>query len=268
MLKRMGSVPGESRTDSCVRQPWRRVGILALVGFLLIVGGCSKSSSPTSPAVPSVKQLKIVVTASADTLLIGTIETFRATATAPDGTTTSVTDGVWVSEDSSIATVEASTGRVTIVGNGYVVISVQSQGNSGGIMIRGVPDYQGSWSGSYSFKTCDSSGDFSATNWCNNFPANEVFPANLNLAQNLDAVTGFSRFGRFSANVSGTIRGEGAVTLLGTMTYELNTIDVYCTLQLATPGKITGIMTWNCRSAKMTGESHILAEIRDMNRAQ
>jgi hypothetical protein len=62
-------------------------GVLAVMGILLLVGACSKSSSPTSPSVPEAKPLTIVVTT----------ETFKATATAPYDTVTSVTGGKWSS---------------------------------------------------------------------------------------------------------------------------------------------------------------------------
>jgi hypothetical protein len=246
-------------------------GILASIGFLLMVGACSKSSAPTSPTIPALKPLKIVVSASSEIFTVGTTEVFKAVVLAEDGTTTPVTGGTWSSDEPGVATVEASTGRVTIVGHGYVIIRIEYKGNSGGLWIRGVTNYQGSWSGSYSVLHCNSSGDFSAANWCSNFPANEVFPANLNLTQNGDAVSGHCTFGPFICDVSGTVFAdypEDSLAIMGTVSYGLSPINVYWAFKSAAPGKITGIMTWYWRSPEMSGESRVSAEIRDLNRAQ
>jgi hypothetical protein len=243
-------------------------GILASIGFLLMVGACSKSSAPTSPTAPSLKPLKIVVTASSEILTVGSTEVFKAVVIAEDGTTTPVTGGTWRSDEPAIAAVEASTGRVTIVGNGYVWISVYYQGSSGCLGIQGVTDYQGSWSGSYSILSCNSSGDFSTANWCKKFPANEVFPADLNLTQNGGTVSGYARFGTFSADVSGMVGAGGLLAITGTVSYGLSPINFYWTMKSATPGKITGIINWYWRSREMSGESRVSAESHDLIRAQ
>jgi hypothetical protein len=115
------------------------LGILGVFGLLLMAGACGNSSVPTSPiGPPGAVALQIIVTASSDTLLVGTTEIFKATAKASDGTVSQITSGTWHSTEPDVATVEASTGRVTIVGTGYACIGVEYLGNRGDLWIRGV----------------------------------------------------------------------------------------------------------------------------------
>jgi hypothetical protein len=232
--------------------------VLVLTGFLLLVGGCSKSSSPTSPSVP----LTIVVTASSDTLLVGTKETFKATATAPDDIVTEVTGGKWSSSDPSIATVEPTTGQVTVVWGGWAIINVNYQGFSGSLKIHCLLNVQGEWDGSYSFETCNSSGDFSATNWCDNFPLGKAFPIHLDLTQDLETVTGRASFGFFTADVRGVVY-ENSMRLNCEASYESSTIEISLTYE-EIPFWMIGAMLWTCRSPKMSGECKITATLLDV----
>lgn len=65
-----------------------------------------------------------------------------------DGTTQAVTTGAWGSEQTTIATVDGSTGRVTVVSSGDATIFVNFEGVRGTKLIAVRPNYQGNWLGS------------------------------------------------------------------------------------------------------------------------
>jgi len=77
-----------------------------------------------------------------------------------DGSTKAVIGGVWGVDDPRVATVETTTGEVTIVGSGMVNVFVDYEGKQGSKAIRGLPNYQGTWTGSYRISSCSSTGDF------------------------------------------------------------------------------------------------------------
>jgi hypothetical protein len=119
-----------------------------------------------------------------------------------DGTTRTVS-GTWGTDAPTVATAEATTGRVTAVGSGSVTVFVDYQGHRGTRLIRGLPNFQGAWSGSYAVRSCTQSGQIAAAKLCDAFQPNRVFPTNLSLTQDADRVQG-----RFFL---GTLGGEGSV---------------------------------------------------------
>jgi hypothetical protein len=85
----------------------------------------------------------------------------------------------WSSDSNAVATVEASTGRVTGVANGGVLISVDSGGRRGTKQIRVLPNFQGTWSGSYVVSSCSATGQIAGGEPCSTFSPNAVLPMNM-----------------------------------------------------------------------------------------
>jgi len=237
--------------------------IFLLSGLLVLFYLMPSCKSPTSPTPPATVQ-SITVTSNSDLLYIGISETFTATMTMSDGTSKPVTAGVWGGDTPSVATVEAATGRVTIVGSGMVTIFVDYQGRRGTKVIRGLPNYQGTWSGSYYIVSCSASGNLSGS--CTSFPVNQVFPTNLNLIQDRDRVTGKFYLGTLSADATGPIQTDGQLLLVGKIVYDIWSIDVSWRMMSATPGKITGSLSEIFLAAGYSGDIRISANIRDLNR--
>jgi len=234
------------------------------LSLFLSIPFCKKS--PTTPDVPVPTTQSITVTSSSDLLHIGTSEVFTATATMSDGSSKAVTGGVWGGDNTNVATVEASTGKVTIVGSGMVSIFVDYQGKRGSIVIRGLPNYQGTWTGSYRITSCTCTGDFRAVNFCNNFPVNKVFPTDLNLTQDDDSVQGNFHLGTLVANTNGPIQTDGQLLLSGYIHEAPVTIDVSWRMQSKNPGQITGSLTQLWRMTGYSGDARIKANIRNLNR--
>lgn len=240
-------------------------GLLVLFCLML---SCGKESptTPTPPPPPSPTVHSITVSSSSDLLYIGISETFTATATMSDGSSKAVIGGVWGGDNPSVATVEAATGRVTIVGSGMVTVFVDYQGRRGTKLIRGLPNYQGVWSGSYYIVSCSSSGDLAAINFCGYFPVNQVFPTDLNLIQDRDRVQGRFYLGTLGADTSGPVQGDGQLLLTGAVKEGIFTIDVSWGLRSTTPGRITGTLYQLWRATGYSGDGRLSCNIRDLNR--
>ena len=207
----------------------------------------------------------IAVTSSSAMLYIGVTETFTATATMSDGTSKAITSGVWSTDQANIATVN-STGLVTIGGSGTVNIVMTYEGKQGSKAIRGLPNYQGSWSGSYTIASCSATGDFLAAEFCNTFTVGMVLPVNLVLTQDQDRVTGRFYMGQLSADATGPVATDGQLLLTGKITSDPFTIDVAWQLQSTTPGQITGTMGELFLATGFSGSGQLWCNIRDLNR--
>ena len=232
-----------------------------LVLFCLMFSCKSNSTTPT-PKTPTTTA--ITVNSSSDLIYIGVSEAFTATMIMSDGTTKVVTAGVWSTDANNVATVNSSTGNVTCVGSGNVDIIVNYQGVQGVKRIRGLPNYQGTWSGSYYIVSCSDSGRVSGS--CSSFPINNVFPCDLNLVQTHDAVTGSFYLGTLSASASGPVSTDGTLLLTGTISSAPWTVDVSWTMASKTAGNITGSLSEIWMAAGYSGDVRISATIRDLNR--
>jgi len=237
------------------------LGLVCL--FLFSFPNCKKEA-PTTPPLPTVQSITVI--SSSDLLYIGTSETFTATVKMSDGSTQAITEGIWGTSNETIATVGSSTGLVTIVGSGNVNIFVDYKGKRGKKRIRGLPNYQGVWSGSYYITSCSCTGDFAGANFCNNFNINQVLPTDLNLIQEDDRVEGQFFLGTLSADTSGSVQNSGKLILTGTIREDIFTIDVSWQLQSTTPGEIFGDLNQLWRASGFSGDGRIKANIRNLDR--
>ena len=147
-----------------------------------------------------------------------------------------------------------------------VSIFVDYGGKRGGIVIRGLPNYQGTWTGSYAIKSCTCTGDFLTMDACSLFPINSVGPTDFNLTQNDDAVQGSFHLGTLMAATNGPIQNNGQLLLSGKIYEAPITIDVSWRLQSKDPGKITGTFNQIWRMTGYSGDVRIHSKIRNLNR--
>ena len=208
----------------------------------------------------------IAVISSSDLLYIGVSETFTAVATMSDGSTEAVIGGVWGGDNPSVAMVEVTTGQVTIVGSGMVNIFVDYQGQRGTKTIRGLPNYQGTWSGSYIIASCNATGDFLLSGFCDIFAVGTVLPINLVLTQDQDRVTGRFYLGDLSSDTTGPVATNGQLLLTGLVPSDPFTVDVVLQLQSTTPGQISGTLDWLFLAAGFTGSGQLSCNILDLSR--
>lgn len=218
---------------------WKVTAGCITVGVLQL--GCGKS--PTRPSSPSGGGT-ITVKSSSDLLHLGASETFTAMLTTASGTTQTVSVGTWGSDAPTVAQVDGS-GQVTGIASGEATIFVDAQGVRGTKRIRILPNYQGSWIGSYVIESCSSTGQFFRYACSNGdgFAINSVFPMALQLTQAGDVVTGNTALGsvisgQFSVAVSPI--GDVQITTFGTSSG--SQYSQGWSLQSTVAGRITGVL--------------------------
>lgn len=223
-----------------------------------------KTQACTIEVIVTVQSIAVI--SSSDLLYIGISETFTAMATMSDGSTKAVIGGVWGGDNPSVATVEATTGQVTIVGSGMVNVFVDYQEQRGSKAIRGLPNYQGTWSGSYIIASCNATGGFLLAGFCDIFAVGTVAPIDLVLTQYQDQVTGRFYLGDLSTDTLGPVATNGQLVLTGLVTSDPFTIDVVCQLQSTIPDQITGIVGMLFLASGYSGNGQLLCDILDLNR--
>ena len=208
----------------------------------------------------------IAVTSTTAILYIGASETFTATATMSDGSSRAITSGVWSTDNPVVASVN-SAGLVTIVGSGTVNVSVTFGGKTGSKSIRGLPNYQGTWTGTYRIDSCSATGDFYLADFCSYLPTGTVLNTDLVLTQNQDQVTGRFYLGTLSADGIGPVAMNGQLTLTGKVYGDI-TIDAFYLLQSTTPGQITGGLNqlWQGIGAGLSGDVRLTCTIVSLSR--
>jgi hypothetical protein len=238
----------------------RRVAIGCALA--IAAGACNKSKTAPSPTVTS-----IAVTSASDLLFIGASETFTATATLSDGSTQNISTAAWGTNEQHVVSVESSSGRVTGVGSGQATVFVDYQGQRGTRSIRGLPNYQGSWSGSYAIRSCQESGTIALAEICRDtFAVNRVLPLDIIATQTRDAATAQLFLGSVAGSGTGPIQLDGRWLLAATARSGELSIDTVWTLHSATSGRSTGAASFIVRFAGLSGDVRADVEIRDLNR--
>jgi hypothetical protein len=236
----------------------------SLVSLSLLVSACGKGGgTPTAPAATT----QTINVTGPDRVFIGGTETFTATAVMSDGTTRVVTTG-WASDAPGVATVEATSGRVTGAGSGMATIFIVHEGRQGQKVVRSLPNFQGTWSGSYVVRGCTQSGQVAAANLCGDvFTVNRVLPTNLNVTQDGDRVQGRFFLGTLGGDASGPVQTDGRLQLTGAIHDGGTTIETVWALESQTPGRITGGFTMQWRLSGFSGDVRVNVDIRDLNRS-
>lgn len=238
----------------------RRESALVL---LLLTAACGGDSATGPSGTPS----SITVNSTSDQLHIGATETFSASAVSSGGATQAVTGGVWAGDAPNVASVESNTGRVTGIGSGMVTIFVDYQGARGTKLIRVLPNFQGTWSGSYIVDGCSQSGAFALADICGDtFSANRVLPMSMTNTQSRDAVNGQFALGTIAGSGTGPIQTHGELNFTGTARSGDLSADTTWSMHSAQPGRISGAASFIMRFAGLSGEARVSVTIRDLNR--
>jgi hypothetical protein len=235
-----------------------------IVVFSVVAAGCNGGGgTPTAPAPPALTTQSITVSGP-DRVFIGGTETFTATAVMSDGSSRAVTTG-WASDTPGVATVEPTTGRVTGAGSGLATIYIVHDGRQGQKVVRGLPNFQGAWSGTYVVRGCTQSGQMALINACGDTLAvNRVLPTNLNLTQDADRVQGRFFLGTLGGDTSGPIQTDGRLQLTGAVQGELS-METTWVIESRSPGRITGGLSLLIRGSGLSGDVRVSADIRDLN---
>jgi Bacterial Ig-like domain (group 2) len=235
------------------------VVLLSVCGLSAI--SCGSSGGGTTSPTPTLTS--ITVNSVGAQVLLGSPETFTATANFSNGTNQPVTGGVWGSEQPSVASVDSATGRVTGVIAGQATIFVTSQGVRGTKPINIRPNYAGTWVGNYGVTNCTQSGAVATLDFCTtNFTIGRELPYAMLLTQLNASVNGQTALGQLiSTPFSATMATDGSVTINTTVLAGTLTIAQVWNLNITQVGKITGNLTQTWTDPALTGQLVVTANV-------
>ena len=194
----------------------RRDVLTLCVAFLIVTTcACHGGSTPAAPTgtAPPPTVDALAITSGVSTLRSGFFADFTLTATLSDRTT-QIVRGEWRTSDSSVATVDAN-GRLTAVTHGSVALTAAYQGRTANRNVRIIYDYGGHWDGTFVARTCDQTGIFLASHYCQNLGADTPRFA-LELTQtgeNLDEIGGMMSLRGLIGAVSGSVTSDDRLIL-------------------------------------------------------
>ena len=223
--------------------------MIGVVGIATIAcGGNSDPAGPTAPGTSPVTATGLTVTSGTDLLLVGASDTYTATATFSDGASRSVTT-TWSSDNESVVSVENS-GRATARGPGMATLTARAEGRTASRIVRGLPDFAGSWRIQARETSCDVPGRWGA-GFCN-VSGLYTMTLQLNRAEG-DRVTGTINNGiGWMGPVAAQVSIDGALTVTGRLTSTRPTVTFHSDLtqwqtrlsSVGMTGSFREILTW------------------------
>ncbi|HUL74583.1 MAG TPA: hypothetical protein VLT86_15850 [Vicinamibacterales bacterium] len=238
---------------------WGRM--MSVAGALTLAIACGSSGGTGAtvlPAVPSGTVVSIQVNSQGPTVFLGAAETFTAIATYSSGGTQTITNGTWSTDMLTVAVAEASTGKVTGVGNGDVTVSVDFQGVRGSKTIRVLPNYTGTWLGSYTVASCTPTDGFADQTFCAQLTSAQPGPGFFfQFAQTADTLTGYTGLGQVpigSTPFTSSIAADGSVSFTTQLFVATLEIDMTWSLTSVVPGIINGHVTETWQDSTITGQ--------------
>ena len=229
---------------------------------LVACGGGSGGSTGPSGGPPQVTETAPTISTPNTHIYMGQSVTFAATGT----------NVRWGGDAPSVATVDATTGRVSGVGNGRVTIWAENGGGRTTRLLRGLPSFAGMWRGTYAVTRCQSSGQWrSVIEFCDEFRVGEILTVALAMTQTDDRVTegtfnlGDLPDGSLTPSVvseAGMLAITGRATPDPSVTIALENVR----LESAAAGAMTGLFEQVWASPGLTGTGRLDCELRGMTR--
>jgi len=235
--------------------------VMPVLLLATLLSGCGGEDGG-NPARPTSNVSSIAITLS-PALKMGQTEQATATATLTSGGTQPISAGF--RSDTPAATV-TDAGLVTAAATGLANIFVVSGGQQGTKSLKIVPDYDGSWFGTYVVSSCTDSGDFrDSIKFCaDGFPPGSQLPLTASFSQAMDALTANIMLGAVATNpVTSTIGSDGSVSLATAAIVADNPLRVDVTLRLSSPaaGSIVGTLSQTWTYPGVTGSAQFQANI-------
>lgn len=240
-----------------------RGAVVPALAAAALLSACNKSSSPSGPSA-SLQSVSVAVTN--DIVFIGSTEQATATGTRSDGTTVQPA-GTWSSDNQAVAAVNGA-GVITGVASGTATIIFTSQGANGTKLVRVLPRFQGTWSGSYQVTSCGPSGVFVDLDTCDEFAVGSVWPTSLTLTQGArDVVSGRIFLGSLQTDsFTAGIEADGSVVMIAAIHSGDFTIDVGVDASSAQPGQMLGRIAHVWRVSGFAGTMQVGADLRNVSR--
>jgi hypothetical protein len=237
------------------------IALSALAALIALLPACKGSTTPLTVE-------SIIMNSARSWVYIGETEIIHASARMSDHTNEAIANGTWTSDNPAVATVD-NQGIVTALSSGMVNISVAFGGKTGTRAMRCLPNYGGTWTGTYTVTACAATGDFDLYGFCGVLPSGTVLNTDLVLTQAGDQVTGQFFLGTLMASATGPVAMDGQLALTGRVVEGDFTIDTAYTLQSTVPGEITGDMTqlWLALAATWMGQGQLTCTMNTFTRS-
>lgn len=242
---------------------------------LAVLCGCGGSGGGNNTGIgPTPTPVSLTITPAATTLLkIGDDQVYTATVRWSDGHNSTET-ATWTSDNASVATIDG-TGKAHAVGSGEVTLVAHAQNLQSNLKIRVVPNYQGTWNGDYTVRSCTATGAFTPSDWCGSdgFTIGEINPITIAITQSGDALSGTISLGAITTTLdaSSSIRVDGFTTITAQGTYPTSGVTVIVTLNpvnLRADGpNIIGSFTVAFTVAGVPGSASFTADLNTMTRS-
>src|ERR1051326_4783430 len=223
----------------CYRGAFHRTGGVMRIAAVLCLGvlasACGSNSQAPTPTVSTV-----TISSANSNVFIGATEQMTASA-ALSNATTQVPNCVGGGDAPAVASINASSGLVAGLSSGMETVWCDSSGRRGTKLLRVLPNYAGTWSGSYFITGCSQSDAYAPANFCGNFTTNQVLPYNFVMTQSPDSVAGRFFLGTIQFDqTTGPVATDGSLVFASRNVSGSNSIDVVWTLNSAAAGRITG----------------------------
>jgi hypothetical protein len=160
------------------------------------------------------------ISPATDLIKVGATETYSVVVNLSDGSTRPATAPAWSSSDGAVATIDAG-GSARAVAAGTTSIGVTAENLSATRSLRVVPDYQGSWAGTYRVTSCAHTGAFRAARACGDIvKTGDVGGIAARFTQTRDSVSGTLGLGALLGDATGTVQQGGELDLRGSIAFE------------------------------------------------
>jgi hypothetical protein len=232
---------------------------------LMACGGSGKSGG--SPTSPGATMTSLSIAPATELLKLKATENFTATATLSNGSSTVVTPA-WRSDNAAVLTIESG-GRATAVASGTATIIAEHQGLSVTRLLRVVPDYQGSWRGDISMRSCEDEGDWEGA--CEELSTGDRDTISIAATQQGAAVSATLDLGGFAGPVVGTIATDGTLSLSGTYSSTMDGFPFQISVvewQSASTdnSRMTGHASFTMRTTALNGQARLNVDLIGVNK--
>ncbi len=178
-------------------------------------------SSGASTLSPSLLPTVTGVTLAVNPPGVGASNSASGAATLSNGTSAAVSTG-YTSDAPLVATI-TSAGVITGVSIGDVTLSLDYQGFHASKKVRVLPNYNGTFIGTYVITSCADTGGFAVpaeTPFCSQFPLNTALSIGFLNTQSADltTLTGLFALGSLQGTGTGVIAAAGGLTYTGSIT--------------------------------------------------
>ena len=232
----------------------RTPAVVGLAGLALLSSTCGSDSATV--ATPTVSA--VTVSSTGSQVLLGKTLQMHASSTLTDGNRQSAVCS-WKSDNTRVATIGAATGLVTGVASGEATVFCDAAGQGGAKKLRTLPNYAGTWSGTYTVASCSQSGTVALADLCGHpAPVGTSLPYRFVFTQHGDVVAGTFFLGSIHADhVSTTIPIAGNITLMSRIVSGTTTVDVTWQISIPRPDVIAASVAQVWSAAGVSGEVNI-----------